>query len=107
MTDKDRTTDEILLELVESMESPLASNLDGKWERKVFEDVRGSDNLLEWCRETMAMDMKRYFSAVDDESRAQIKGAFSRTAYIRGLLVKMGNVKKVKKDVSGKRKKLT
>lgn len=89
-----RTIDEILLELADVLDNPMESEIGEDLEVKTFESLKGNDSLTEYLRETLNCDMKRYFSAPTDSSRDQIKGAFSRTAYILGKITKYNKADK-------------
>lgn len=67
--------------------NPLDSELRPEWVEKVFAETKGSDALVEFLYETMGQDMIRYFNASTDAERNQIKGAFSRTKYLRSKLL--------------------
>lgn len=55
--------------------------------KEIFSEMAGIDGLLNYFKDTMAKDIKRYFSVPDgpigDHDRAIIRGAFSRTAFLR------------------------
>ena len=103
-----RTIDEILVELAEAMDISIKNdiNIDQKVELKIFTAVRSIEGYTEYLRTTLERDMKRYFSASTDRERDQIKGAFSRTAYLYGKLVKTSEVKETKEFFKGGRKRV-
>lgn len=89
-----RTIDEILLELADVLDNPMESEIGGNLEVETFGSIKGNDHLTEYLRETLNCDMKRYFSAPTDSARDQIKGAFSRTAYLLGKITKYNKADK-------------
>lgn len=92
--DKVRTLDEILIELVGKLENPQESEIEKKFETEVFGSLQGNDYVTQYLRETLNCDIKRYFSASTDIERSQIKGAFSRTAYLLGKIMKHNTMDK-------------
>lgn len=58
---------------------------EGKEE--IFTDLAGVDGILDFLRDTMVNDIKRYFAAQNDHERDLIRGAFSRTAYLRSQVL--------------------
>lgn len=85
-----RTVDEILLELVDAMDVDMSIGMDKKFETEVFSTLKGSKGFTEYLLETMNQDLKRFFSASSEE-QSGIRGAFSRTAYLRGKLINAEN----------------
>ncbi len=101
-----KTIDQILLELSEALGNPLDAEIDSKFEQDVFRQLRNVDGFTEYLRLTLGKDMQRYFNAVNDDDRNQIKGHYSFAAFLLARLRKEGEFDKLKKDLSGKRKKL-
>ena len=101
-----RTIDDILIELAEAMESPIKENKDKKFELAIIKDLKDVENIQEYLFMLMGLDMKRYFGAANDAERDRLKGAFSRTAYLSGLISAASKAKVTKEDLSGKRKDL-
>lgn len=84
--EKQEKEDELLKQLVELHDNPLEDELTQEYTKLVFKSIEDTELVLEWLRITMGQDMKRYFSASTDDERAQTKGAFARTAYIKGKI---------------------
>lgn len=80
-----KTYDEALLEFVAFLDLDDA-NMTKEYTAKVFSGIKDSEMFADYLRDTMATDVRRYFAAQTDENRAQIKGAFARTAYIAAKL---------------------
>lgn len=55
--------------------------------KEVFQQMGRIDGLLDFLRDVMMNDIKRYFNAATDREREIIRGGYSRTAYIRGLVI--------------------
>ena len=94
-----RTLDEILVELVGKLENPQESTIDKKFETEVFGSLKGNEHITQYLRETLSCDVKRYFSASTDDERSQIRGAFSRTAYLLGKITKHNTEDKKKENL--------
>jgi hypothetical protein len=58
---------------------------------ELYSDMAKIDGLHEFFRETMINDIKRYFAAQTDRERDIIRGAFSRTNYLKNLLDNVDN----------------
>jgi len=56
-------------------------------QKQIFKDLAGVDGLLDYLRDTLVNDMKRYFGAQSEKERDIIRGGFSRTAYIRSRIL--------------------
>lgn len=70
-------------------------------EKKMFEDLSGIENFVEYLRAMSAKDIQRYFAAEEDRQRDIVRGAVSRTLYIRGMIGKRQESKTTK--ISGLR----
>lgn len=98
-----RPFDEILQELVQAMDNPVAAAVDKKQEASVAQILSEVEGLPQFLKETMGADMRRYFSAAPEEQR-QIKGAFARTAYIYSLTVPKEQNDLTRNSLTGPRK---
>lgn len=73
---------------------------DKKEEEELFERLSAVDGLNDYLRSTLVRDRNRYFNASSPLEQMQIKGAFSRTAYLKG---KLGKPKKTSVKLETKR----
>jgi len=73
-------------------ENPLDSTINKEEEAKLFQDISHIDGIDDYLRQTMGMDIVRYFNLPSDaegeELRAQTKGAYNRTQYLRKLILR-------------------
>lgn len=54
----------------------------------IFEQMNKIEGLDDYLRNTMSKDVKRYFQASSEKEREQVRGAYARALYFRGLLHK-------------------
>lgn len=54
---------------------------------EIIEQLSRIDGLQDFLRDIMVKDIHRYFAAQTDNERAIIRGGFSRTSYIRSLIL--------------------
>ncbi|NHZ84539.1 MAG: hypothetical protein GWP19_01490 [Planctomycetia bacterium] len=87
----------------EEIINPLDTELDSKWETEVLKDINKSDLFIDYLRQTMGMDMVRYFSASSEETRAQIKGHYSFAKFLRASILRTRNIDKQKKELDKKK----
>lgn len=92
--------DELLLELADQLGNVLELDYDEKEAIKVFEEVGKVTGAMELFRVIMARDIKLYFQAQNDTDRAQIKGAYSRVAWLRGMIKKINEKKELDSRVA-------
>ena len=92
--DEKKDLDYILEQLVDILDNPRESEIGNKLEVETFGSLKGNDYLTEYLRKTLGCDVKRYFSASSDNERSQIRGAFSRTAYLLGKIQKQEELHK-------------
>lgn len=83
--------------LEEELGNPLEYEMDEKWETECLIDVNKSDEFLEYLKHTMGLDVLRYFSAQDDNSRNIIKGHYSFAKYLRAKILR---TRKLGKEVA-------
>jgi len=73
-------------------ENPLDSTIDKKEEARLFQELSHIEGIDDYLKQTMGMDIMRYFSvdsgASGEDIRAQIKGAYNRTQYLRKLILR-------------------
>lgn len=100
---EDNRIDELLNELVTLTGNPFDIEYDEKEAVRVIIDIGKVDGAMEFLIAMMGRDIKLYFNAQTDLDRAQIKGAYSRTAWIRGI-IKNANEKRLLDQFSAKRK---
>lgn len=62
--------------------------IDKEYEQKIFEDLKGTDGLVQYLREAAARDKDRYFGAASKEEQLVIRGSFARTMYLVSRIVK-------------------
>ncbi len=55
-------------------------------EYDVFDRIAEIPGADEYFRDTMSRDLKRFFAAQDPSAQNQVRGAYSRTLYMRSLL---------------------
>jgi hypothetical protein len=60
--------------------------------KEVLEEVANVDGFRDYLRETLALDIKRYFFATKEQQEL-IKGAYSRTYYLYTTLAKVSEAK--------------
>lgn len=54
---------------------------------KIFKDLKKVDGYIQYLQSTIAKDILRYFTAVSDLQRENIKGAFARTLYFKNKIM--------------------
>lgn len=87
-------TEEELIELSITIFSYGEDTPDKEMEAEMFEDLSGVENFMEYLRQTMFNDVNRYFSASSEANRNQVKGAYSRSMYLRSRVMKANEKKK-------------
>lgn len=55
--------------------------------KEIFQAMSGIDGLLDYLKDTMGADIKRYFAAQTDHERDLIRGAFARTSFLRASIL--------------------
>jgi hypothetical protein len=75
--------------------NPMDVDLDKDETVRLFAELAKVDGIDDYLRDTMGEDLKRYWLAQDDLARAQVKGAYSRTMYFRGLLKKVREMQEI------------
>ncbi len=76
---------------INKLPSPIDIDLDQGQRDLIFKDMSQIDGLMEYLRDTMSMDIKRYFSAPIEQQQI-IMGAYHRTKYFYDLCVKNSSV---------------
>lgn len=72
-------------------------NIKATKQQELFEKLTGVEGFTDWLRATAARDIQRYFAAEDEKVRDTVKGAASRTAYMRSLI---GRKKEIENNTS-------
>lgn len=72
--------------------NPFDISINSDVYKDVLSSVEEIDGFKDYLKETMATDMKRYFSAAK-ENQDTIKGAFLRTQYLLNVLNKISKEK--------------
>jgi hypothetical protein len=85
--EKDSTESELSFKLANKLGDLTAVEITTEGVDQLFTQLSGVDGLLDYLADTMRADINRYFSAVTDKDRDIIRGAFSRTAFIRAALL--------------------
>ena len=80
------TENELLDKLVEVIGNPLESEVYDEDKIRVIQAMAAIEGIQELFRAMMGKDMRLYWQAADDVSRANAKGGFGRLAYLRGLM---------------------
>lgn len=80
------TEDELSFELAKRL--GVLDEIDRDYERKIFADLKGTDGLVQYLRQSAARDKDRYFGATTKEEQLVIRGAFARTMYLKGKIMK-------------------
>lgn len=91
---KPENEEEVLNLALDSIGDFTDLKLDKKFEKEVFDNVAGIDGVKEYLRDTIAQDVKRYFKASTDSERDQVRGAYSRTLYLRSLIIDPAKIDK-------------
>lgn len=60
--------------------------------KEIYKDMGKVDGATDAYLEAMMNDIKRYFAAQTEKERDTIRGAFSRTAYFRSLMLDANKV---------------
>lgn len=90
-TKQEKDEAELALEqYLETIDDPLGDGLTEELTNKAFQEIAGCSAFKEYLRLTLNEDIKRHFRASEEEQK-HIHGAFSRTAYLRGKLLKAEN----------------
>ena len=55
-------------------------------EYDIFDKIAEIPGVEDYFRDTMSRDLKRFFAAQDPSVQNQVRGAYSRTLYMRSLL---------------------
>ena len=97
-----RSFEEILHELVQSMDNPVAAFVSKEQEIAIAKQLSEVEGLADFLKQTLGADMRRYFAATP-AAQEQIKGAFSRTSYILSLAVPKKNMDLLKEDLTSPR----
>lgn len=85
---QEKHEEELALEqFLGTIEDPLGDGLTEELADKAFAEIAGCSAFKEYLRLTLNEDLKRHFRATEEEQK-HIHGAFSRTAYLRGKLLK-------------------
>lgn len=74
-------------EFIKELPSPLDTVIDKDQEALIFKDVANIDGFMEYLRDTMSLDIKRYFSSPEEQHKL-IMGSYYRTKYLYDLCVK-------------------
>lgn len=85
---KPYTEDEILDMFVSVMGKIYGDKVDKKQEREIFDKIMEVEGVNDYFRDTLGADIQRYYVASTREEQLQVRGAFSRTLYLKGLLKK-------------------
>lgn len=99
--DREMSENELLEKAVAVLGNVWDTSVDKASEKKLFEALSSIEDMAPYLRDTLAQDVKRYFSATTDKERDMIRGAMARTMYWRGLLRTRGE--KPKKTLDLKR----
>ena len=78
------TEDELARMLAEKL--GVQDEIDPEYEKKILADLKGTDGLVQYLRETAARDKDRYFGAATKEEQLIIRGAFARTMYLKAKI---------------------
>lgn len=79
------TEDELALMLAEKL--GVQDNIDEKYEKKIFADLKNTDGLVQYLREAAARDKDRYFGAATPAEQQLIRGAFARTMFLKAKIM--------------------
>lgn len=93
---------ELLDELVTLSGNPFDIDYDEKEAVRVIADMGKIEGAMEFFIAMMGRDIKLYFNSQTDLDRAQIKGAYSRIAWMRGI-IRNANSKAVLEKIKAKR----
>jgi hypothetical protein len=85
---EDLTEEYLCHELAKIVGDPTQSSVESDQEKKIYADLARIHGILDYLRDVMAKDMQRDFSAPVDQKQL-IRGAFARTAYIKGKIVEI------------------
>jgi hypothetical protein len=85
--DRDLTEIELATKLAEKLGDIDAIEITSEASVEIFRALGNVDGLLDYLRDTMCNDIKRYFAATNDKDRDIIRGGFSRTSYIRARIL--------------------
>jgi len=96
------TEEELLIELSKRMYGT-DTFIDKKVEKEMFEKASGVDGLMDYLHTTLEADIHRYFSATTEKERDMIRGAYSRTAFFKSMLVNKADKKTMAKKLTSKR----
>lgn len=78
------TEDELSFMLAEKL--GVQDNIDPEYEKKILADLKDTDGLVQYLRETAARDKDRYFGAATQPEQLIIRGAFARTMYLKAKI---------------------
>ena len=78
---------ELAAQLAEKLGDIDSLDITTEGAQQIFDQLAGVDGLLDFLRDTMVNDIKRYFAAQTDKERDIIRGGYSRTAYLRDSIL--------------------
>lgn len=93
------TEDELAFALARKL--GILDDIDSEYEKKIFADLKGTDGLVAYLRESAARDKDRYFGAATPAEQMMIRGSFSRTMYLKGKIMRAGEDAKPQTKVEG------
>lgn len=101
--DQPMTEQEHMLAFAEFIGDISETKIEPEYEDRMFKEMENVDYLRDYLKATIARDMQRYFAATNDEQRQLIKGAISRTAFLRARLADKKDHEVVQTKVKGLR----
>ena len=84
---KDALTEELLGYLYAKKLGDIGEySIEPKQEKELFDKLKKVEGFADYLRATSAKDIQRYFMAIGDTHRSEVKGAFSRTLHLKNKL---------------------
>lgn len=79
------TEDELAFMLADKL--GVQDTIDSEYEKKIFADLKGTDGLVRFLREVAARDKDRYFGCQTVAEQQIVRGAFSRTMWLKAKVM--------------------
>ena len=82
--EEDESEDDLAFKLASMLQ--IDDDITPEYEKQIFKDLQGTENLVAYLKESAARDKDRYFGATTKEEQLIIRGAFARTMYLKAKI---------------------
>ena len=87
----DLTIEQLSLALAKKV--GVQDEIEADYEKKIFEDLKGTDGLVQYLKEAGYRDIQRYFGASTPSEQLIIRGSYARTMFLAGKIMTAGQEK--------------